>query len=84
MGVQLVGCKKDLRNDPRSLEELRRDGQTPLTTEQGRTEAEKINAHSFHECSVRTSDGVEEVFESAVRASLMKVKPPRPCVCVIA
>jgi len=82
--IILVGCKKDLRHDPRTLEELRRYGQSPLTTEQGQMEAEKIGAHSFYECSARTNDGVNEVFEIAVRASLVRVKPPRPCVCVIA
>jgi hypothetical protein len=29
--ILLVGCKKDLRNDPRTIDELRKTGQTPVT-----------------------------------------------------
>ncbi|KAK9764285.1 GTP-binding protein Rho1, variant 2 [Basidiobolus ranarum] len=32
--IILVGCKKDLRNDPRTIEELRKQGQSPVTVEQ--------------------------------------------------
>ncbi|KAH7953088.1 hypothetical protein HPB49_004516 [Dermacentor silvarum] len=33
--------------------------------EEGRTMAEKINAHGYLECSAKTKDGVREVFETA-------------------
>ena len=50
---------------------------------EGQEVAEKIGAHSFHECSALTWEGVEEVFEHAVRAALIRVKPPKPSTCVI-
>jgi Ras family protein A len=30
----LVGCKKDLRNDPATIEELRRNSQKPVSFEE--------------------------------------------------
>ncbi len=50
---------------------------------QGQAVAERIGAHSFHECSARAREGVEEIFEAAVRAALSRVKPPKPKTCVI-
>jgi hypothetical protein len=32
----LVGCKKDLRNDPKTIEELRRTSQRPVTPQEVR------------------------------------------------
>ncbi|SAM07632.1 hypothetical protein [Absidia glauca] len=55
--ILLVGCKKDLRNDPGTIEELRRNSQRPVAFEE--------------ECSAKTGDGVREVFEHATRAALM-------------
>jgi Ras homolog gene family, member A len=32
----LIGCKKELRDDPKTIEELKRTEQTPVTREQAR------------------------------------------------
>ena len=50
---------------------------------EGQAVAESIGAHAFHECSARTNEGVGEVFENAVRAALISVKPPKRKKCVI-
>ena len=50
---------------------------------EGQAVAEGIGAHAFYECSARTREGVDEMFEHAVRASLIRVKPPKPRTCVI-
>ncbi|AOW03407.1 YALI0D01045p [Yarrowia lipolytica CLIB122] len=68
--ILLVGCKVDLRNDPKTIEELRRTSQRPVTTEEGNAVAQKIGAGKYLECSARTHDGVREVFEHATRAAL--------------
>ena len=34
--IILVGCKKDLRNDPKTIDELRRTGQRPVTPQEVR------------------------------------------------
>ncbi|KAF9158941.1 GTP-binding protein Rho1 [Actinomortierella ambigua] len=72
--VLLVGCKKDLRHDPRTIEELRRNNQCPVPPEDGKRVAGTIAARDYLECSAKTGEGVREVFESATRFSLV-VKP---------
>ena len=59
--IVLVGNKKDLRNDPNTI--------NPVMPEEGQAMAEKINAFAYLECSAQGKEGVREVFETAVRAS---------------
>jgi len=73
--IILVGNKKNLRNDVDLKHELAKTMQQPVTVEQGREMAAKIQAFSYLECDAKSKDGVHEVFESAVRAALM----PRKC-----
>ncbi|PAV16782.1 small GTPase-binding protein [Pyrrhoderma noxium] len=58
--VLLVGCKKDLRRDPKTIEELRKTSQRPVTPEEGVAVAQKIGAKQYLECSARTGEGVRE------------------------
>ncbi|TIB73933.1 hypothetical protein E3Q22_03080 [Wallemia mellicola] len=67
----LVGCKKDLRNDPKTLEELRKTQQRPVQESDGRGVAQKIGAKHYLECSARSGEGVKEVFQTATRAALL-------------
>ena len=48
--------------------------QEPVTPEEGRAMAERINAIAYLECSAKSKEGVREVFETATRAALM-VRP---------
>ncbi|KAJ7695805.1 small GTPase-binding protein [Mycena rosella] len=82
--IILVGCKKDLRRDPRVIEELRKTSQGPVTPEEGAAVAQKIGAHRYLECSARSGEGVQEVFQHATRAALLakRTRPPRPR-CII-
>ncbi|KAI8149364.1 P-loop containing nucleoside triphosphate hydrolase protein [Fennellomyces sp. T-0311] len=73
--ILLVACKKDLRNDPHTIEELRKTSQRPVTYEEGMAVAQKIGAYKYLECSAKDGDGVREVFENATRAALMTSKP---------
>lgn len=67
----MVACKKDLRYDQRTIEELRRSNQAPVSPERGAEIARHIKARDYLECSAKTGEGVREVFESATRASLL-------------
>ncbi|XP_067932312.1 ras-like GTP-binding protein rhoA isoform X1 [Watersipora subatra] len=68
--IILVGNKKDLRSDPTIISELKTARQEPVQTEQGRAVAESINAFAYLECSAKTREGIQEVFETATRAAL--------------
>jgi len=69
--IILVACKKDLRRDPRVIDELRKTNQRPVTPEEGMAVAQKIAAKQYLECSARTGEGVREVFQYATRAALL-------------
>jgi len=83
--IILVGCKMDLRNDPKTIEELRRTSQRPVTAQEGTAVAQKIGAKHYLECSAKTGQGVREVFEKATREALVtkkggsRSKRPRNC-----
>lgn len=82
--IILVGCKTDLRNDSKTIEELKRTSQRPVTTDEGQAVAQKIGALKYLECSAKTGEGVKEVFEHATRAALMvKEKERKKKSCVI-
>ncbi|KDN43749.1 GTP-binding protein rhoA, partial [Rhizoctonia solani AG-8 WAC10335] len=63
--IILVGCKKDLRRDPKTIEELRKTSQRPVTPEEGMAVAQKIGARHYLECSAKSGEGVREVFQYA-------------------
>lgn len=81
--IILVGCKYDLRFDPKTIEELRRTSQRPVTPEEGQAVAQKIGAIKYLECSAKTQEGVREVFEHATRAALMVKDKERKKKCVV-
>jgi small GTP-binding protein len=78
--IILVGNKKDLRNDPNTINELKKMKQEPVKPQDGRSMAEKINAFAYLECSAKSKEGVREVFENATRAALqVKKKKKHRC-----
>jgi len=80
--IILVGCKKDLRDDPKTIEELAKNKQKPVSLDEGAAVAQKIGAYKYLECSARSGDGVKEVFEHATRAALLS-KPKKKKGCLI-
>ena len=70
--IVLVGCKKDLRNDPDVIEKLKEEGEKPVTTEVGNRIATEIKADAYMECSAKTREGVQDLFLQAARLSLKK------------
>jgi len=84
--VLLVGCKKDLRRDQRTIEDLRKTSQRPVTPEEGMAVASKIGAKHYLECSAKSGEGVREVFQYATRAALLmrsRSGKKRPHGCVV-
>jgi Ras family protein A len=66
----LVGCKKDLRNDPETIAKLKKAKLEPVSMERAQLLAKEIGAVQYIECSARTKDNVREVFEVATKAAL--------------
>ncbi|THH08102.1 hypothetical protein EW145_g2924 [Phellinidium pouzarii] len=81
--VLLVGCKKDLRYDSKTIEELRKTSQRPVTQEEGSAVSQKINAKHYVECSARSGEGVREVFQYATRCALLSNKRQKPTKCIV-
>ncbi|RKP26651.1 GTP-binding protein rhoA [Syncephalis pseudoplumigaleata] len=81
--ILLVACKKDLRHDPKVVESLRRHNQHPVSSSDGAAVANKIGAYKYLECSARTGEGVQEVFEHATRAALLHRKKANKMSCLV-
>jgi len=67
----LVGLKKDLREDPVAIDEMRRRSQRFVGPKEGNDMKELIGARRYLECSSLTGEGVDDVFEAATRAALI-------------
>ncbi|KAL1858173.1 hypothetical protein Daus18300_010055 [Diaporthe australafricana] len=68
--IILVGCKLDLRRNDRTIEELRKRNQHPVTYEEGEEARKRIGAFMYLECSAKTGEGVRDIFERATRATM--------------
>ncbi|OAA61801.1 Rho GTPase rho [Niveomyces insectorum RCEF 264] len=69
--IILVGLKKDLREDPVAVEEMRKRSQRFVTKHEGESAAKEIGARKYLECSSLSGEGVDDVFEAATRAALL-------------
>ena len=68
--VILVGTQMDLREDKRTVHELDKMNQKPVSTEQGEHLALEVGATQYMECSALTKRGLRSVFEAVVTADL--------------
>lgn len=68
----LIGCKKDLRFDEQLLREMQSRGERLVTEQEAQSAARRIGAHMYLECSAKTSEGVEDVFQRAASAALSR------------
>ncbi len=69
--IIVVGLKKDLRDDPIAIEEMRKKSLRFVTPADGEHVAKDIGARKYLECSSLSGEGVDDVFEAATRASLL-------------
>jgi GTPase SAR1 family protein len=68
--ILLVGTKTDLRNDSDTLVAIRKKGWEPVLSRQGSLVAQKVQAVGYLECSAKTKDGINKIFDDAVVAAL--------------
>lgn len=62
----LVGCKSDIRSSGNEGDHV--------APEAAKEVAERIQAYKYLECSAKSGEGLQEVFEYAARASLLSRK----------
>ena len=68
--VLLVGMKTDLRDDPETIEELKKNKMVPSTFKNGVRLAKAIGAVKYMECSSKNQQGVNAVFDEVIRLKL--------------
>jgi Ras family protein A len=66
----LVGLKEDLRYDARTIKELAKTQQKPVTYSQGLAAASYIGAAAYVECSAQNYAGMGSVFDVSTRLGL--------------
>lgn len=80
--IILVGTKKDLRDEPDTLQELKAQGLKPVDVKDAKKLAQDIGARCYIECSAVTRANVKEIFDEGVRAVLYK-KPEKANGCCL-
>ncbi|XP_049848418.1 ras-related C3 botulinum toxin substrate 1-like [Schistocerca gregaria] len=70
--ILLVGTKADLRSVKSVIDELKTNGEEPITVAQGEHMAQEIGAVKYIECSAKTQMNLSSVFEEAVRCVINK------------
>ncbi|KAF8479394.1 P-loop containing nucleoside triphosphate hydrolase protein [Gautieria morchelliformis] len=75
--VILVGTQLDLRDDPATIEKLRERGTAPITYMQGVDMQIEIGAVRYLECSALTQEGLQNVFDEAIRVPLYAPRKSR-------
>ncbi|KAL7716479.1 small monomeric GTPase [Entamoeba marina] len=70
--IMVIGTKTDLREDPKEMQSLQENGETAHVKEDGEKLAKELNALAYMECSALTREGLNEIFEQAIRFTLNK------------
>ncbi|KAI1303577.1 Ras-related C3 botulinum toxin substrate 1 [Halotydeus destructor] len=78
--IILVGTELELRDDAKTLDELRERKLQPITYLQGLAMADEIGSAKYLECSATTEEGLKNVFDEAIRAALCSRAKRRKCV----
>lgn len=81
--IILVGTKSDLRNDESMKAQLASKGLGVVSQEAARDRQKEIQAVSYMECSALTQEGLKNVFDEAIRASLNKKPTKKKSKCTI-
>jgi Ras-related C3 botulinum toxin substrate 1 len=75
----IVGTKADMRHDERTVESLKEKGKEMKSEQEYRDEATRIGAAGYSECSALEQEGLQEVFENAIRCAIKaKVSIAKP------
>lgn len=81
--IIIVGLKKDLRDDPMAIEEMRKKSLRFVTAKEGNDTSTSLGARKYLECSSLTGEGVDDVFEAATRAALLTFEKRKSSCCIV-
>lgn len=81
--VFLVGLKTDLRTNDECLRYMEQTGDHCVTKEEAQSVANEIGVRQYLECSALSGEGVDDLFERAVRASLVAKDTETSRCCLI-
>jgi len=81
--IILVGTKSDLRGDEAMLASLAAKGLRVITREEAAARQKEIGAVSYMECSALTQEGLKDVFDATIRASMQKKVVKKKGGCII-
>ena len=66
----LVGTKSDTRHDENAIGDLSSKKHAPVVYEEGLKVCKEIQAEKYLECSAKTGEGVNEVFQETIRVAI--------------
>ncbi|KAH0792886.1 Ras-related C3 botulinum toxin substrate 1 [Histomonas meleagridis] len=64
--IILVGTKTDLREDEETLDELFKNGESPITTKQGKVFAATIGAIDYFECTATNIETIKRIYNKGL------------------
>jgi Ras homolog gene family, member A len=70
--IVLAGLKSDLRDDPRTIQELQKTSQKPVDYEEGARVARQIGATAYMECSAKDMSGLQDMLKVATEFGVSK------------
>jgi len=74
----LVGTKLDLRDDPSTIENLKKQELVPVSHEQGEALKKELNFVNFFECSALSRVGLKDVFDEVLSVVVTSKTKNRP------
>lgn len=81
--IILVGLKKDLRDDPEAIEDMRKKSLQFVQAADAEAISRQVGAKKYLECSALTGEGVDDVFEAATRSALTTFEKDKSAGCCI-
>ncbi|KAJ7792944.1 P-loop containing nucleoside triphosphate hydrolase protein [Mycena olivaceomarginata] len=82
----VVGLQIDLRFDVKTIQKMAKQGQLPISAAEGEQRARHAGAIKYVECSAKTREGLESVFDQVIAAAVTNIKlkeSNRPRKCII-
>jgi len=84
--ILVVGTKKDLREEKATIDSLKDLGKHPVSMDEAESKRGEIGAVAYMECSAKSGEGVQAIFDKALDIVLGKkglIQSQKKGICVI-